>query len=111
MPLVVDVAVHPEHSAGPLSYEIEQSWLNRFGFALARDGRSVLVQVHTHAGEAFHSLTDDRWPIVTTPGFLSLVLPHFALHRLDHRSMYLAEIEADGRFVEVPVDSRIRFEA
>jgi hypothetical protein len=110
-PVVIDVAVHPEHLASPMMYEIERTWLNRFGFDLARQGKSVVVQVHTHAGEAFHSSTDDRWPMVTTPGFLSLVLPHFALHRLDHRSMHLAELKADGRFAEVPVDSRMRFVA
>ena len=36
------------------------------------------AQVHAHPTEAFHSDTDDTYPIVTTLGGLSLVVPDFA---------------------------------
>jgi hypothetical protein len=35
------------------------------------------VQVHAHPGEAFHSGTDDAFPVVTTEGGLSIVAPSF----------------------------------
>lgn len=108
-PGAVDLVIHPEHSASRMSYDVDPAWLNRVGFELAREGRTVLAQVHTHEGIAFHSPTDDGWPLVSTPGFLSLVLPHFALNDVDLRSAYLAELAIDGRFGEVTVNSRMRF--
>jgi hypothetical protein len=35
------------------------------------------VQVHSHPTEAYHSQTDDTFPIVTTRGGLSIVVPDF----------------------------------
>jgi hypothetical protein len=35
------------------------------------------VQVHSHPTEAYHSETDDTYPIVTVRGGLSLVVPDF----------------------------------
>jgi hypothetical protein len=34
--------------------------------------------VHAHPTDAFHSPTDDTYPIVTTVGGLSIVVPDFA---------------------------------
>lgn len=36
------------------------------------------AQVHTHPTSAYHSSTDDHYPLVTLLGALSLVLPDFA---------------------------------
>ncbi len=42
------------------------------------DNQEVLgAQVHAHPTDAFHSETDDTFPIVTTLGGLSLVVPDF----------------------------------
>ena len=38
----------------------------------------LVAQVHSHPGEAFHSLADDRWAIPRQVGALSIVLPYFA---------------------------------
>lgn len=35
-------------------------------------------QVHTHPTDAYHSSTDDHFPLVTLRGALSLVIPDFA---------------------------------
>ena len=37
-------------------------------------------QVHTHPTSAYHSDTDDHYPLVTLVGALSVVLPNFARH-------------------------------
>lgn len=39
----------------------------------------VVVQVHSHPYEAFHSPADDAWAIVRHSGALSLVVPYFGL--------------------------------
>lgn len=92
---VVDV-VHPEHTSTPWHYEVADRWLGAFMVDLYRDRRTVRAQVHTHCDAAFHSPTDDMWPLVHTPGFLSLVLPRFAREPLSTASMYLAVIGAEG---------------
>lgn len=38
----------------------------------------LIAQLHSHPGEAYHSKTDDAFPIATTVGSLSLVIPYFA---------------------------------
>jgi len=66
------------------------------------------VQVHTHPGEAFHSRTDDRFPIIHTPGFLSLVIPDYGLGPVGFAGAYLAELGSDGRWREVAAPARLR---
>jgi len=44
---------------------------------LYQNRHMLAVQVHTHPGAAYHSGTDDTYPIVTTLGGLSLVVPDF----------------------------------
>jgi hypothetical protein len=40
-------------------------------------------QVHSHPTEAFHSETDDHFPLVTLLGSLSVVVPDFAIKGLN----------------------------
>jgi hypothetical protein len=49
--------------------------LNRWQY---EHGESLGIQVHSHPKEAYHSITDDTYPIVTQLGGLSLVVPDFA---------------------------------
>src|ERR1700727_65376 len=77
-PGVVDEVVHPLHHARPDHYEIDADWLNGAWFELARRRREIRVQVHLHGGAAYHSAVDDAYPVIQTPGFLSLVIPDFA---------------------------------
>jgi hypothetical protein len=41
-------------------------------------GEFLLAQLHTHGFEAFHSKTDDTYPISHKVGFISIVIPFFA---------------------------------
>ena len=65
------------------------------------------VQVHTHPLEAFHSPTDDEFPIIHKPGFLSLVIPNFGLGPVGFEDAYLTEIQGDGGWREVAIPSRL----
>src|SRR5439155_11967407 len=65
----VDEAIHPKHTATPTRYLIDGDWLHRLHVKLYRTRRAIRVQVHVHAGSAFHSITDDRYPAVGTEGF------------------------------------------
>jgi len=61
-----------------LCVRVDGEELHRLNVWLYRNGERLAVQVHSHPTEAFHSDTDDAYPMVTTRGGLSLVVPDFA---------------------------------
>jgi hypothetical protein len=83
------------------------AWINKFWLQLADRGLGVRVQVHTHPGAAFHSKTDDDFPLIHEAGFLSLVIPDFALGVVGFDQAYLTEIQADGSWRQVAIDERL----
>ena len=95
--------VHPQHRAHVGGFEIESAWLTSFFLELLERNEGVRVQVHTHPGEAFHSRTDDAYPMIHTPGSLSLVIPRFATGEVGFDDAFLAELDNDGQFREVPI--------
>jgi hypothetical protein len=96
----VDEVVHPLHTSSPTGYEVDGAWVTEFFLDLHRDGRTTRAQVHTHPGRAGHSSTDDTFALVSTPGFLSLVIPRFAAGRIGLEGSVLMEMDSDGRWVE-----------
>lgn len=52
--------------------------LHRINVWLYEHEMTLIAQLHSHPEEAFHSDTDDAFPIATTLGSLSLVLPDYA---------------------------------
>src|ERR1700735_1595070 len=55
----------PVSSAGGLV--VDPAWISKLWRDLAQSSLSIRAQVHTHGGRAFHSNTDDAYPIVGTP--------------------------------------------
>jgi hypothetical protein len=106
-PETITRAVHPEHEAHDEGFVLDDRWLNDFWFALARANLGIRIQVHTHPGEAFHSPTDDAFPIIHTTGFLSVVIPNFALGPIGFGDAYLTEIQEDERWRQVPIAERL----
>ncbi len=56
--------------------------LHRLNRWLYEQGETLGIQVHSHPTRAYHSETDDAYPIVTQVGALSVVVPHFCRHGL-----------------------------
>lgn len=105
--LITDV-VHPAHRAHSGGFVLEDNWITSFWIELAAARTGIRVQIHTHPGTAFHSPTDDGYPIIHTPGFLSLVIPRFGLGPVGFAGAFLTEIGLDGRWCEQLVESRLR---
>lgn len=61
-----------------LCVHIDGPELHRLNVWLFEAQQIIGVQVHSHPGDAFHSETDDTYPIATIEGSLSIVLPFFA---------------------------------
>lgn len=57
--------------------------LHRLNVWLHRRRLMVGAQIHSHPTAAYHSETDDTYPIATVAGALSLVVPDFARHATD----------------------------
>jgi hypothetical protein len=52
--------------------------LHRINVWLYGRGLTLAAQLHSHPTDAYHSGTDDAYPIATMTGSLSLVIPDFA---------------------------------
>lgn len=64
---------------------IDTDELRRLNIALYQAKKELIAQLHSHPTEAYHSDTDDEYPIVTTMGGLSFVAPDFASRPFDLR--------------------------
>ena len=106
-PDAITKIVHPVHAAHGGGFQVSSEWLNKFWLDLARQNLGVRVQIHTHPGLAFHSETDNQYPMVHSPGFLSLVIPTFGMGAVSLARAYLAEIQPNGDWSEIDVDSRL----
>jgi hypothetical protein len=102
---LVEVA-HPEHDSSRYGLTIHDKWITKFWNELVDREMGVRVQVHTHPGAAFHSPTDDAFPLIHDAGFLSLVIPDFAQGEVSFGGAYLTEIQRDGRWQQVPIEAK-----
>jgi hypothetical protein len=109
-PDLITEVVHPKHRAHLDGFVLDDAWISSFWLRLAQENLGVRVQVHTHPYEAFHSATDDAYPIIHTPGFLSLVIPDFATRPIGFANAYLTEIQPDGRWRQAPISERFKVE-
>ena len=60
-----------------LCVRVDGSELHRLNKWLYEAKQVIGVQVHSHPTDAYHSETDDTYPIATLEGSLSIVLPYF----------------------------------
>lgn len=62
-----------------LIYVVSGEELERIGLELYDNVLQLFAQIHSHPGAAYHSETDDAFPIVTVLGGVSIVVPNFAM--------------------------------
>jgi hypothetical protein len=92
-----------------LLVRVEGEALHELNTWLYESGEILAAQVHAHPGAAYHSGTDDSYPIVTRLGGISIVTPDFCSEGLfaDGTAVYRLEpdgwIEQDRSLVEVVV--------
>ena len=61
--------------------EARATELPRLNVLLHERNLTLVAQLHSHPTNAYHSSTDDTYPIVTRAGRISLVVPDFALQQ------------------------------
>jgi hypothetical protein len=74
--------------------------LNRWLF---EHGETLGAQVHSHPTDAFHSVTDDTYPIVTVEGGLSIVAANFGRDGLLAPTTATFRLTASGWTLSRPV--------
>ena len=80
----VKTAIIPEQNAynheEGLIYTVSGEELHRINVWLYKNKLTLIAQVHSHPNEAYHSPTDDRYPIITAIGGFSIVVPYFGFN-------------------------------
>jgi hypothetical protein len=89
------VALSIEHG---LLYSVHGEELHRLNVFLFENELSLIAQVHSHPKEAFHSETDDAYPIVTTAGCISIVVPDFAAGPINIDSWAVYRLTEDSEW-------------
>ena len=93
-----------------LCVRVDGSELHRLNVWLYEAQQVIGVQVHSHPADAYHSYTDDAYPIATLEGSLSIVLPFFgrdgwrssdiAVYRLE-RGLWVQLVGSSNELIEV----------
>lgn len=76
--------------------------LHRINVWLFDNRSTVMAQLHSHPDDAYHSDTDDSFPIATTAGSLSLVVPGFAKRPFALQECAVYRLMADATWHELP---------
>ncbi|KJS13230.1 MAG: hypothetical protein VR67_05510 [Peptococcaceae bacterium BRH_c8a] len=79
---MVSTAIYPEQtpirSPNGIGYVVDSEELFKVNKWLYENDRILIAQIHSHPTHAFHSDTDNKYPLVTATGQFSIVVPFFA---------------------------------
>jgi hypothetical protein len=79
-----------------LCVHVDGNELHRLNVWLYETGQTLAIQVHAHPDQAYHSETDDTYPIVATLGGVSIVAAEFCRAGLFTSSTAIYRLQADG---------------
>jgi hypothetical protein len=79
-----------------LCVRVDGDELHRLNRWLFDTGEILGVQVHSHPTDAYHSETDDTYPIVTLLGGLSIVVAEFGRHGIAGSSTAAYRLSMEG---------------
>ena len=90
---------------------IDAAELHRLNLWLYETRFTIVAQLHSHPTDAYHSDTDDEFPIATLVGSLSLVVPDFAAAPFALRRCATYRLQRDGSWAALAaaeVESLVR---
>ena len=91
-----------------LCVRVDGDELHNLNVWLYRSQQIIGVQVHSHPTDAYHSVTDDAYPIATLEGSLSVVLPYFGRDGWESVGIATYRLESgDWRELTSPIDKLI----
>lgn len=93
------------HVNGGVCITVDGDELFRINRYLYGAQLSLVAQLHSHPTDAYHSHTDDSYPIATTVGALSLVVPDFAVRPFTIEECAVYRLNAATRWDEMSADA------
>lgn len=84
------------HMADGICVTVDADELHRLNQWLYESAQRLGAQVHSHPTGAYHSDTDDAYPIATQRGALSLVVPYFATFGVRGRGVATYRLNDSG---------------
>jgi hypothetical protein len=91
-----------------LLVRVEGEALHRLNAWLYEHEQVLAAQVHAHPTDAYHSETDDTFPIVTSEGGLSIVVPDFCKDGLLAAETAVYRLSATGWVEDHQVQLEVR---
>ena len=79
-----------------LCVRVDGAELHRLNVWLYEAQQVIGMQIHSHPSDAYHSETDDTYPIATLDGSLSIVLPFFGRDGWHSRDVAAYRLGPDG---------------
>lgn len=86
--------------------QVASDELHRLNLWLFEHRETLAVQIHTHPTDAYHSETDDTYPIATQAGALSIVVPDFCRRGLFVHDTATYRLSRSGWDELAPADAR-----
>ena len=78
-----------------LLYRVDGEELHRINKWAYEQKFVLAIQIHSHPGRAYHSETDDTYPIVTSLGGFSIVIPNFGFDPIDKKYWKVYRLTSD----------------
>lgn len=84
-----------------LLYAVDGDELHRINVHLHSTKQTLVAQLHSHPSKAYHSSTDDAFPIITKVGGFSIVVPNFGMEEFSLDKWAVYRLNANGSWEEV----------
>lgn len=81
---------------GGLLVHVDEAALHQMNVWLFENGYTIVAQLHSHPTAAYHSETDDLFPIATKRGSFSIVVPDFARDSFHFRDCAVYRLDEIG---------------
>lgn len=80
---------------------VESKALHALNFWLYQNRLDLIAQVHSHPNAAYHSETDNTYPIATAVGSFSIVVPNFAAKPIEPSECAIFRLNSRGDWEEI----------
>lgn len=90
-----------------LLYAVDSEELYRINVWLYENKLSLMAQIHSHPSRAYHSSTDDAYPIVATIGGISIVVPDFASKPIELSGWAVYRLSSENEWMELNPSEKV----
>lgn len=94
-------------SPSGLSYTVGAEELHRINVWLYENKMRLIAQIHSHPTEAYHSEVDEEYPIITTVGGLSIVVPDFGFRDNNLQQSAFFRLQPGKGWIELSIEEKM----